>query len=65
MPEALSGACPTLCCLARPRAPRARLLYPGPVTRWNSLEIPGRQLRDLRVMLTMVDGKVVFERPAT
>jgi predicted amidohydrolase YtcJ len=31
----------------------------------NPLQVPGRQLRDLRVMLTMVDGKVVFERPAT
>lgn len=31
----------------------------------NPLEVPGSQLKDIRVLITMVDGKVVFERPAT
>ena len=31
----------------------------------NPLEVPGSQLKDVRVLITMVDGKVVFERPAT
>ena len=31
----------------------------------NPLEVDGTQLRDLRVLLTMVDGRIVFERPTT
>ena len=31
----------------------------------NPLEVEGSRLRDLRVLITMVDGKIVFERPAT
>ena len=31
----------------------------------NPLEVKGSRLRDLRVLITMVDGKIVFERPAT
>ena len=31
----------------------------------NPLEIEGTRLKDVRVMMTVVDGKVVFERPAT
>ena len=31
----------------------------------NPLEVDGSRLRDLRVLLTMVDGTIVFERPAT
>jgi predicted amidohydrolase YtcJ len=29
------------------------------------LTVPGRRLKDVRVMITMVDGKIVFERPTT
>ena len=31
----------------------------------NPLEVDGSRLKDVRVLLTMVDGKVVFERPTT
>jgi predicted amidohydrolase YtcJ len=31
----------------------------------NPLEVEGSRLRDLRVLITMVNGKIVFERPAT
>ena len=31
----------------------------------NPLEVEGSRLKDVRVLLTMVDGKVVFERPTT
>jgi predicted amidohydrolase YtcJ len=31
----------------------------------NPLTVPGRRIKDIRVMMTMVDGKLVFERPST
>ena len=31
----------------------------------NPLEVEGTRLRDLRVLITMVDGQIVFERPTT
>ena len=31
----------------------------------NPLTVPGRTLKDIRVMITMVDGVIVFERPRT
>jgi len=31
----------------------------------NPLEVDGRALKDVRVMITMVDGRIVFERPRT